>query len=182
LKNETVTGPLTVSIGGYVAELPVMVDNMTVGNVSNTKPLNMKVTEGNHTVKVCIGVLCVNDTVQIKFAQPVYLDFGNRLKLVMDVSEPTIRIADTVKSGNKVTVSVEFINPTKKDLTMSATIQVAYSYVAPSTRYREGNAVQSTASRTVKAGNRTVQNVTLTLTGGSAYISEIPSIQDSSVT
>jgi hypothetical protein len=179
LKNVT-TGPLTVSIGRYVAELPVFVDNIMVGNVSNMKPLNMKATEGNHTVKVCIGILCENETVEIKFAQPVYLEFGERLKKVMDVFEPTIQIIDTQKSGSRVVVSVEFINPTKKDLTMAATIQVAYSYVAPSTHWREGNAVQGSLSRSVKAGNRTVQNLSLTLTGGSAYISEIPSILDSS--
>jgi hypothetical protein len=130
---------------------------------------------------VCVGILCENQTVEIKFAQPVFLDFGDRLKKVMDVSEPTIRIIDTQKNDNRVVVSVEFINPTKKDLTMSATIQVAYSYIAPSTRYREGNAVQGSLSRTVKAGNRAVQNLSLTLTGGRAYISEIPTILDSSL-
>jgi hypothetical protein len=182
-KNEIVTGPLVVSIGGYVAaELPVFVDNTLVGNVSNDKPLTMKAAEGNHTIKICVGILCVNDTAVTKFAQPVYLDFGKRLKGVMEFSTPTIRIIDTSKNNNRVVVSVEFINPTKKDLSMAATVRVAYSYIAPSTRYREANAVQSDLTRTVKAGNRTVQNVTLTLTGGSTYISEIPTILDSSFT
>ena len=129
---------------------PVLVDNTLVGNVSNDKPLSMKAAEGNHTVKVCVGILCVNDTAVTKFAQPVYLDFGERLKDVMEFSTPTIRIIDTTKSNNRVVVAVEFINPTKKDLSMAATVRVAYSYIAPSTRYREGNAVQSDVTRSVK--------------------------------
>ena len=160
LKNVT-TGPLTVSIGGYVAELPVLVDNATVGNVTNMKPLNMKITEGIHNVKVCIGILCQNETVNIKFAQPVYVDFGERLKKVMDVSEPTIRIVDTRKTGYTVAIDVELINPTKKDLTMAATIQQAYSYVNPQTHWRAADTKKGTVSKVVKAGTRSVQTVTL---------------------
>ena len=32
LTKEIVTGPLTISLGGYNADLPVIVDNVTVGN------------------------------------------------------------------------------------------------------------------------------------------------------
>jgi hypothetical protein len=179
LKNVT-TGPLTVSIGGYVAELPVLVDNATVGNVTNMKPLNMKVTEGIHNVKVCVGILCENESVEIRFAQPVYLDFGERLKKVMDVSEPTIRIVDTRKTGSTVAIDVELINPTKKDLTMAATIQQAYSYIQPQTHWREADTKRGTVSRVVKAGTRTIQTTTLYLSGGSAYMIEVPTILESS--
>jgi hypothetical protein len=179
LKNVTM-GPLTVSIGGYVAQLPVVIDNTTVGNVTNMKPLNMKVTEGTHNVKVCIGILCQNETVDIKFAQPVYVDFGERLKKVMDVSEPTIRIVDTRKTGYTVAIDVELINPTKKDLTMAATIQQAYSYVNPQTHWRAADTKKGTVSRVVKAGTRSVQTVTLYLSGGSAYMIEVPTILESS--
>jgi hypothetical protein len=179
LKNVT-TGPLTVSIGGYVAQLPVFVDNATVGNVSNMKPLNMKVTEGTHNVKVCIGILCENETVEIKFAQPVYVDFGERLKKVMDVSEPTIRIVDTRKTGYTVAIDVEMINPTRKDLTMAATVQQAYSYVSPQTHWRAADSKKGSLSRVVKAGTRTTQTVTIYLSGGSAYMIEVPTIVETS--
>jgi hypothetical protein len=179
LKNVTM-GPLTVSIGGYVAELPVLVDNATVGNVTNMKPLTMKATEGIHNVKVCIGILCENESVEIRFAQPVYLDFGERLKKVMDVSEPTIRIVDTRKTGYTVAIDVELINPTKKDLTMAATIQQAYSYINPQTHWREADTKRGTVSRVVKAGSRTTQTTTLYLSGGSAYMIEVPTILESS--
>jgi hypothetical protein len=182
LEKAVLEGPLIVSIWGYTAELPVFVDNNSVGNVSNLQPLSLKLTEGNHTVKVCVGLLCENETVEIMFAKPVYLDFGDRLKKIMDVSIPTIRIIDTQKNDNKVMVTVEFINPTKKALTMSATIRVAYSYIAPSTRDRVGKSVQGNLTKSVKASNRTVQYLNLTLTGGKSYISEIPTILESSVT
>jgi len=134
LQKEGVTGPLHVSIGGYNADLPVFVDNVSVGTVSLGKPLDLMASEGNHTVKICVGILCVQEDVVIKFAQPVYSDFGERLKRVAEFSTPTIRIVDTRQTGDRVTVDVEFINPGTKDLTMSTTIQVAYSYIDPQDR------------------------------------------------
>ena len=77
LKKDVVTGPLTVSIGGYNAELPVLLDNISVGNVSQGKPLSLMVSEGNHTIKVCVGILCQNETVEVKFAKPLLLILGN---------------------------------------------------------------------------------------------------------
>jgi hypothetical protein len=176
LKKEVVSGPLRVSIGGYTAELPVFVDDESVGNVSLGKPLNLMVREGHHRVKVCVGILCVNEDVEIKFAQPVYNDFGERLKKVAEFSTPTIRIVEYQQTGDKVTVDVEFINPSKNDLTMSATIQCAYSSIDPATHWRHGNTKQGTVTRSVKAGTRTVQSLDLDLTEGSAYIIEIPVI------
>ena len=82
VKKEVVIGALHVSIGGYNAELPVFVDNASAGNVSMSKPLDLVVREGRHTVKVCVGILCENETVDIKFGQPVYVDFGARLKKI----------------------------------------------------------------------------------------------------
>jgi hypothetical protein len=180
LKKEAVTGPLRVSIGGYNAELPVFIDNASVGNVSMTEPLNMMVREGNHTVRVCVGILCVNETVAIKFAQPVYIDFGERLKKVAEFPIPTVQIIDTRRSGNTVTVDVEFINPTRQELSMSATVELAYSYIDPQTHWRKGSSTKRSVAQLVKAGARSVQSVSFTMTGGSAYIIEIPVILDSS--
>ena len=178
LKKEGVTGPLHVSIGGYTGELPAYVDDKGVGNVSLGKPLNLMISEGQHSVKVCVGILCENETVEIKFAQPVYIDFGERLKKVAEFSTPTIRIVDFQQHDNLVTVTVEFINPGTKDLTMSTTIQVAYSYIDPKSHWRNGNTKQGTVTKSVKAGTRTVESLDLALTGGSAYIIEIPVLLD----
>jgi len=181
LKNEVIRGALQVSIGGYNAELPVFVDNARVGNVSLSKPLSLTVSEGHHTVKVCVGILCENETVEIKFAQPVYVDFGERLKKVAEFPTPTIRIVGTQLKDDMVTVDVEFINPGNNDLTMSATIQCAYSYIDPTTHWRTGNIKKGTVTTSVKAGTRTVQSLDLYLTGGSAYNIEIPVILSTSL-
>jgi hypothetical protein len=169
-------GSLTVSIGGYNAELPVFVDDEDVGNVSLGNPLNMRIGEGNHTVKVCVGIICENETAEIKFGHPVYVDFGERLKKDVEFSTPTIRIVDTRQMNDRVTVDVEFFNPDKNDITMSTTIRVAYSYIDPQTHWKKNNTKQGTVTTSVKAGTRTVQSLDLYLTGGSAYAIEIPVI------
>lgn len=178
LKKDIVTGPLTVSIGGYNAELPVLVDNVTVGNVSQGKPINLMVSEGNHTVKVCVGILCVNETVGVKFAKPLSIDFGERLKKVAEFSTPTVRILETRQAGAKVTVDLEFINPTKGDLTMTTIVQCAYSYIDAQTKYRHGNFKQITVTKLVKAGTRAKQSSDIWLDGGRSYMIEIPQILD----
>jgi len=176
LTNDVVTGPLTVSIGGFNAELPILVDNQTVGNVSMGKPLNLMVSEGYHFVKVCVGILCTNETVDVKFARPVNIDFGERLKNIAEFPTPTVRIVDTRQDGAKVTVDLEFINPTKNDITFTTTVQCAYSYIDAQTRYRLGNAKQITVTRSVKAGTRSKQSSDIWLSGGRSYIIEIPQI------
>ena len=178
LKKEVVTGPLSVSIGGYNAELPVFVDDAGVGTVSLGKPLNLMVSEGRHKVTVCVGILCENETAEIKFGHPVYIDFGERLKKSAEFSTPTIRIVDTRQMNDRVSVDVEFINPGKNDITMSTTIQVAYSYIDPQTHWKKNNTKQGTVTTSVKAGTRTVKSLDLSLTGGSAYNIEIPIIVD----
>ena len=178
LKKELVSGMVTVSIGGYNAELPVFIDNMSVGIVSPNKPLNLMVGEGHHLVKVCIGILCENEEVEIKFAKPVYIDFGKRLKRVAEFPTPNVRIIGTRQADNEITVDLEFINPSKNDLTMIAKIQCAYSYIDNVFHWRHGNAKQGTISTSVKAGNRTVESLDIYLTGGSSYIIENPVILD----
>ena len=150
LKNEIVRGQLSVSSGGYDAELPVFVDNTSVGNVSLGKSLNLMLSEGRHNVKICVGLLCVNETVETKFAQPVYVDFGQRLKTVAEFPTPTIRIVGTQQTKNKVKVDVEFINPSKNDLTMSATIQCTYTYIDPADHLRLADSVQGVVTKSVK--------------------------------
>jgi hypothetical protein len=178
VKKEVVNGALHVSVGGYNAVLPVFVDNASAGNVSMSKPLDLVVSQGPHTVKVCVGILCENETVDIKFGQPVYVDFGARLKKVAEFATPTIRIIDTRQTNAQVTVDVEFINPGKTDLTMSTTIRLAYSYIDPQTHWRTNGSKEGTVTKSVKAGTRTVQSLVLTLTGGKAYNIEVPVIVD----
>jgi hypothetical protein len=179
LKNEVVTGPLTITIGGYNADLPVLIDNVTVGNASQGRPLSLMVSEGNHTVKVCVGILCENETVAVKFAKPSFVDFEERLRKVAEFSTPTVRILETRQAGAKATVDLEFINPTKDDLTFTTEVQIAYSYIDATSKFRNGNAKRTTVTKWVKAGTRAKQSTDIWLDGGRSYIIEIPQILNS---
>jgi len=179
LKKEIVTGPLTVSIGGYNAELPIILDNITVGNASQGRPLNLMVAEGNHTVKVCMGLLCVNETVEVKFAKPLNVEFEERLKKIAEFSTPTVRILNSRLVGSKVTVDLEFINPTNHDLTMTAAVQCTYSYIDSLTKSRHGNFKQIVVSRSVKASNRSKLSSDIWLDGGRSYNYETPVLLNS---
>ena len=173
---------LTVSIGGYDARLPVFIDNTSAGNVSMSTPLILMVSEGSHKVKVCVGVYCENETVDIRFAQPIMVNFGDRLKKDVAFSAPTVRIADSLLTGNSMEVDVEFINPDTTDHVLNATIGCGYSNLDPRNLERHNNFVQSQITKTVKAGDQVTQHVTFSLTGGSAVIANEPSVVDESVT
>ena len=126
MTNITVTsglkGPLRVSIGGWDADLPVSIDNKSVGIGRNNKPLDLMLEEGNHTVKVCAGTICLDENVTIKFARQRLVDFEERLLNEVVFPKPTARIVSYYPSGDEFTVTVEFINPSEKDLAMSAEI------------------------------------------------------------
>ena len=176
------SGALTVSIGGYDAELPVLVDNTNVGVVSLGKPLDIMVSEGRHTVKVCVGVVCENESVEIKFAQRAFVGFGERLKKDVEFSTPTVRIVSSLLNVNRLTVRLEFINPEKIDHTMMATIGCGYSYIDSSTHERKNEFAQTVVTRSVKAGNRTIQSVDLSLSRGSTVIASEPYVVEVIVT
>jgi len=175
-------GPLTISIGGYNADLPVSIDNSSVGVVSLGKPLQLMVSEGRHTVKVCVGVICFNESVEIKFAQPTFVDFGERLKKNVEFTKPTVRIVSSVLNINRLSVSVEFINPDKIDHTMSATIGGGYSYIDSTSRERKNEFAQTLVTRSVKAGTRVTQLVDLSLSRGSSVIASEPTVVEVIVT
>ena len=80
LKNNAPQGSLSVSLGDYNANLPVLIDDKNRGNVSKGKPLNLTVSEGRHTVKVCAGFTCEQQDVEITSAKQTTVDFGEQLK------------------------------------------------------------------------------------------------------
>lgn len=179
LTQSVTQGPLSVSIGGYNADnLPVLIDNITVGEVSQGKPLNLMVSEGRHTVKVCVGIVCENESVEIKFAQPSFVDFGERLKKDVEFPKPTVRIVNSFLSGNTLTINAEFINPDKTDHTMTATIGCGYSYIDSNSKERKNEFAQTQVSKTIKAGDRQMQQVTLYLSKGAYVIASEPMIVD----
>jgi hypothetical protein len=174
------TGPLRVSISGYNAgiPLPVLIDNVTVGNVSADKPLDVAVSEGNHTVKVCVGVICPSRPVDIIFAKKSFLDFGEELRKQVEFPTPTVRMINYFKNGNGVGVNIEYINPTQKDLAMSAEVSCGYTYIDSRTSLRMGDSVRVKSSEYVEAGKRVTSTVNLYFAYGSAYTFDEPAIKE----
>jgi hypothetical protein len=172
------TGPLRVSISGFNAgtPLPVLVDNVTVGNVSAEKPLDLMVREGNHSVKVCVGVICPSAPVDILFAKKSFLDFGEVLRKQVEFPVPTVRMINYFKNGNGVGVNIEYINPTQKDLAMSAEISCGYTYIDGRTSLRMGDSVRVKSSEYVEAGKHVTSTVNLYFAYGSAYTFDEPAI------
>jgi hypothetical protein len=179
LTNSTRQGRLSVSIGGYNANnLPVYLDDITVGAVSQAKQLDLMVREGNHTVKVCVYKICENETVEIRFAKQSFVDFGERLKKDVEFTDPTARIVYFSLNGNYLAYNVEWINPTTHDVTITATIGVGYSYIESSSRLRRNDFARVQLNRVVKAGERTTIPNSLYLSGGSNIQASEPTIID----
>ena len=173
-------GPLRVSIGSYSVDnpLPVKIDNQTVGGVMAGVPFDFMVTEGNHSVTVCVGIICPEKSVNIVFAKNSYLDFEDILKQQAEFSKPTVRILKSFKNGNGVGVEVEFINPTQNDIAMTAEVIAGYTYIDGRTNVRMGDSVRSTASQFVEAGRRVTQTVNLYFVDGNAYSYDEPRLGD----
>ena len=183
LARDVPKGTLRVSISGYNAfGLPVFVDNVTAGEVSFNQPLSMMVTEGNHTVRVCSGLVCVNESVEVKFAQISSVDFGERLKKDAEFLEPTVRIASSLLSGTTYTVNVEFINPDTASHNMTAVIGTGYTYITSKSEPRKTDFAKATVSQVVKAGSRQVKQVNLYLTKGSFPIAFEPTLAEVTIT
>jgi hypothetical protein len=173
-------GPVRVSIGRYSVDypLPVLVDNETVGVVTAAAPLDLKVNVGNHSVAVCVGVICPKKYVNVIFAKNAFLDFEDLLKTNAEFSKPTIRIVKSFRTGNGVGVEVEFINPTQNDITMSAEIICGYSYIDGRTNIRMGDSVRTRTSEFVGAGQTFTRTVDLNFAYGNSYSYDEPRLGD----
>ena len=182
ITNVTVTtglkGPLRISIGSWAADLPVTVDNMSVGIVGHDKPMDLMLDEGNHIVGVCAGTMCLQENVTIQFAKQRSVDFEERLQTEVVFPNPTAQIVGSYPAGDQITVTVEFINPSSKDLTMSAEVRCGYSYIESRSNNRVGSVAQRIINANVKSGGRVMQTVNLELASGYSYMYDIPEISE----
>ena len=169
-------GPLRVSIGGWDADLPVFIDNTSVGIASHDKPLDLMVYEGNHTVKICAGTMCKEEVVTIQFAKQRLVDFEAWLMQEVEFAKPTARIVGYYPSGDQYTITVEFINPSTKDLIITAEVKAGYTYIEPRSNNRVGSVAQGIVSANVKSGSRIMETLYLDLASGYSYTHAIPEI------
>jgi len=169
-------GPLRVSISGYPADLPLTIDNETVGIVSREKPLDLMIDEGVHSVIVCVGRICEQENVTIFFAKRTYIDFGERLRKDVEFPLPTARIVEFFRNGDVISVNVEFINPSLKDLVMSAELSCGYSYIDDRTSIKMGDSVRGKVTEYVEAGDRVTTRADLYFASGHSYSYDPPTI------
>jgi hypothetical protein len=169
-------GTVRVSIGSWETDLPVFVDNTSVGIVRHDKPLDLVLEEGNHTVKVCAATMCETENVTVKFAKLRLVDFEQQLIKDVQFPKPTARIISYYPSDNVISITVEFINPSIQDLVISAEVKCAYTYIEPRSLNRAGNLAQSYVTANVKSGDRVIQTVYLNTASGYSYDYSIPTI------
>lgn len=169
---------LMISIGGYDAQgLPVYIDNTSAGFISHGSLMRIKLDTGPHNVKVCSGMVCVDEQVLVQFAKPNYVDFGEELRQKAEFTKPVVRITDHTISGENLNINAEFINPSTKDLYMTATFSVQYTFINPH-HERVGSSAQNQLTTYVRAGNRSTQSVSIWLYGGSDTIASDPVIKN----
>jgi hypothetical protein len=166
LMGSTVQTNLEVSVGGYNANIPVLIDNVDMGNVSMGVPLNVKVTEGMHNVTVCSGAVCENSQVETRFGKPTYLDFGAALQRDALNQKPWAKIISSTINGNDVTVNVLLVNPTSTDTTITATISCLYQY-ENSQMLTQTEAATGQINQEVQAGTNTTVSTDIIMSDGS---------------
>ena len=182
--NSTLKGSLRVSISGisYPASLSVVLDNEIVGKVNPATPLYLMISEGNHTVMVCMNSVCEQEEVTTIFGRYVAIDFSERLqrdvKFPDPFAQPTARILDYYKNGNAISVNVEFINPSKKDLLMSVRVSCGYSYIDSRTSFKMGDSAKGMLVQNVKAGQRITENLDLYFASGNSLSYSSPVIEE----
>jgi hypothetical protein len=177
-------GSLRVSVSGILttANLTVILDNETIGTVSPTTPLYRLVPEGNHTVMVCMDSVCEQELVMTKFGKYATVDFSERVKKNMNFPDPNARpearILEYFKNGNGISVRLEFINPSKEDLMMMASVSCGYSYIDDRTSFKMGDSAKGKLIQNVRAGQRVTANLDLYFVSGRSYSFDIPVINE----
>jgi hypothetical protein len=173
-------GSLKVSISGisYPENLSVVLDNETVGTVNPTTPLYLMVSEGNHTVMVCKNSVCKQENVTTIFGRYVTVDFSKQLQQDVEFPNPTARILNYYKNGNVISVNVEFINPSKKDLLMSVVVSCRYTYIDDRTLIKIEDTSTDISEQYVNAGQRITEWQDLYLGGDNILNYERPVIKE----
>jgi len=180
----TLEGSLRVSISGitYPAILSVVLDNETVGTVNPTTPLYLMISEGDHTVMVCVSSVCEQEIVTTRFGGYATVDFSERLqrdvKFPNPTARPTAQILDYYKNGNTISVNVEFINPSKEDLLMSVGVSCGYRYIDDRTSIKMGDSAKGMLVQNVKAGQRITEDLDLHFVSGHSYSYDCPVIEE----
>ena len=114
----------------------------------------------------------------IRFGRYVTVDFSERLHRDVVIMQPTARILECYKNGNALSVNIEFINPSRKDLQMSVVVSCGYSYIDARTGIKMGDSTRGTLVQNVKAGQRITNALYLNLVNGNSLSYSYPVIEE----
>jgi hypothetical protein len=170
---------LIVSMTGFSdsADLPVVVDTRPVGTVNRTTPLNLMVSEGNHTVRICVDSVCVQENVTARFGKYSTVDFSERLQREVAKAQPTARIIECNRNGDSLAVEVELINPSTKDHQMSVVVSSGYSYIDGRTSIKMSDSTHGMLVEDVKAGQRIIKRIDLSFANGNSISYDYPVVE-----
>jgi len=172
-------GSLSVSITGFSspADLSVVLDNTKVGTVNHTTPLTLMVSEGDHTVMICVDSICVHENVTARFGRYLMVDFSEPLHREVANAQPSAQIIECNRNGNTLSVDVEFINPSINDVQMSALVSCGYSYIDDRSSIRMGDSARRMGVYTVRAGERITKRLDLDFADGKSISYDYPVLE-----
>ncbi len=179
LETSPLKASLVVSIAGFSdpGNLPVVLDNKPVGTVNRTAPLTLMVSEGNHTVKVCVDSVCVQENVTTRFGKYSTVEYSERLQTEVAKAQPAARIVECNRNGDALSVDVEFINPSVKDHEMSVVVSCGYSYIDGRTSIKMSDSTHGILVQDVRAGQRITKRIDLNFASGNSISYDYPVVE-----
>jgi hypothetical protein len=170
-------GTLTVMAPAFTGKATLNLDGNDSGTLTQSTPFTVQLPPGNHKLIVCVGSACDLEDFQINATKVTTLDMSKRLTDFAANSEPSVKVVDTTPASNQILVSVQFVNPTQDDLTMTAVIVCPYQYGGG--KLGSGTSSGSgIAQADVGAGGRVQTIVTIGLPDeiGTVYVGATPTI------
>ena len=161
----------------FTGKATLNLDGNDTGSLTQSTPFTTELSPGNHTLIACIGQACDLEVIAVPAARVTSVDLSAKLNDLAANSVPSVKIIDTTPAANQILVSVEFVNPTTDDLTMTAVIVSNYQYSGG--KFGSGTSTASgIAQADVGSGRRDLAIVTITLPNeiGTVYVGGTPTI------
>jgi hypothetical protein len=172
-------GTLTVMAPAFTGKATLNLDGNDSGTLTQSTPFTVQLPPGNHKLIVCVGSACDLEDFQINATKVTLLDMSKRLSDFAANSEPSVKVVDTTPASNQILVSVQFVNPTQDDLTMTAVVVCPYQYGGG--KLGSGTSSGSgVAQADVPAGGRVLTIVTIGLSNeiGTVYVGATPTLSN----
>jgi hypothetical protein len=172
-------GTLMVMAPSFTGKATLNLDGNDSGTLTQSTPFTVQLSPGNHKLITCVGSVCDLEDFQINATKVTTLDMSKRLSDFAANAEPSVKVIDTTPASNQILVSVQFVNPTKDDLTMTAVVVCPYQYGGG--KLGSGTSSGSGIARVdVAAGGRAVTIVTIGLSNeiGTVYVGATPTISN----